>query len=190
MKRIIEIDATHWKCPDCGAEHEEAFPWESGIQGQTAECAKCRVELMVTEPISPTPIQQVRDALELVLTDVEWRLDSPTKRVVKQALHTLQGKELVSIERVNRLFPPEIVDMWSYLREEKYSPTLSELTKDRGVPQGKVIVDKERLEKILKNVQCKIRWHECPMLHNGSCTRKETEESCIKRLKAYLAKEE
>ena len=64
MKRIIDIDATTWKCPDCGTEHEEAFPYESDIQGQTVKCSKCRVELLVTEPIPQTPLQQVREALE------------------------------------------------------------------------------------------------------------------------------
>jgi len=43
----------------------------------------------------------------------------------------------VRLDRIHRLYPPDIVDMVPYLRGDEYSPTLSELTGNNESEQGK-----------------------------------------------------
>ena len=143
MKRIIEIDATHWKCPYCGADHGEAFPFEVSISGQTVECAACGKELAVTDPVTQemTAADRMADAVREILDHATGNLDNLDKVLrplfrkdyirAKRALTAYkaekEGRVWCLKERIERCFPPDIVDMIPYLRGDYPSPTMSEI---------------------------------------------------------------
>lgn len=148
-----------------------------------------------------TTIEKMAEAYQQVLENrilyaTGYEVDRQSMNALDNAFTDYESEKdefvLVRLDRIHRLYPPDIVDMVPYLRGDEYSPTLSELT---AAKDEFVRVRRDRLNVGMDCAKCFLRPIECDNCdqapYRGGHWEKPIDDKLCKALQlAYLTGED